>query len=197
MIAIEAPPERVRAFVAIRLGTVIESAVADFIEPLRATSSGVHWVRREQLHVTLRFLGAEVSRAKITPFAQALAELTAAAQSFTVAARGTGGFPDLTRPKIVWIGLVSDPLVTLAERVEALARGYGFAAERRPFAPHLTIGRVRGLQGWAPIRTRLTQAANHEFGSETVDEVVVYRSILRPEGASYAEIARCRLCAPG
>jgi 2'-5' RNA ligase len=182
-------PERVRAFIAIRLGSAVESAVFNFIEPFRALRSGVHWVRPAQLHVTLRFLGGDVPREMLKPLDRELNKVVETFSAFTVSAQGTGAFPDLKRPRVVWIGLSSDALIALAARIEASACACGFSPDPRPFAPHLTIGRVRDIRGWPAVKQHLIEAADRDFGSSQIVALVLYRSILGPQSSRYEEIS--------
>lgn len=186
-------PERIRAFVAIRLGAEVEDTVAGFIEPLRAIRSGVRWVRPAQLHVTLRFLGAEVPSAQIPPLDQALTALADGFPPFPVDVRGTGAFPNLQRPRVVWVGLDSGQLMALAERIEGITRECGFSPEPRPFTAHLTIGRVRDFHGWLPLKQRLREAAAQNFGRADIEAVILYRSILGADSSRYEEIGRYQL----
>lgn len=186
-------PDRVRAFVALRMSAEVEDALAEFVETLRASSSGVRWVRRANLHLTLRFLGDRVAAEQLEQVHQALKEIAARTAPFVIGVRGTGTFPNSERPQVVWVGLASSELVDLAGRVEAAAVRCGLAPERRPFSPHLTIGRVRHRHGWAAVRGALNDAATRDFGATRADSIVLYRSVLGPETSTYSELARYAL----
>ena len=69
----------------------------------------------------------------------------------------------------------------------------GFEPERRPFSPHLTLGRVRSLRGWARLRGKLEAAARRDFGRSTVEAMTLYESRLAPEGSTYLELGRFAL----
>jgi len=183
-------PDRLRAFVALRMNAATEAAIASLLRELQEFGGGVTWVRSANLHLTLRFLGGAVPAAMLAPLDRALIQIGATTPAFQVRACGTGAFPNLDRPRVVWIGLNGDPLMALAARVEAAARECGFAPEPRPYAAHLTIGRVRHLRGWAPIRELLAERANQEFGQSLVDSMILYQSVLGPGGSAYEEIAR-------
>ena len=108
----------------------------------------------------------------------------------TISAKGLGVFPDLRRPKILWVGLAGNGLAELAAKVELSLRPLGFAQEKRNFTPHLTIGRWRHadrppkilgqeLEGWR----------NFEFGACAVRQISLFQSVLKPEGATYYQLA--------
>jgi 2'-5' RNA ligase len=105
---------------------------------------------------------------------------------FIINAKGLGVFPDLRRPRILWVGLAGSQLLTLAAQVESALQLLGFVSEKKPFTPHLTIGRWRQFD--RPPKT-LSEALAHwrdcEFGESIIDKVVLYQSVLKPEGATY------------
>ncbi|MGH7837750.1 MAG: RNA 2',3'-cyclic phosphodiesterase [Candidatus Binataceae bacterium] len=185
-----AQSRRLRAFIALRLNAQTLTAIASFVQALQEDGAGVGWVKRDNLHVTLRFLGGAVAAEQIARLAPTLAQIGAATPPFELDARGTGAFPNLERPRAVWIGLRSDALAPLAARVESAARECGFPPEPRPYAPHLTIGRVRNLHGWALLWRGLVDAADREFGRSRVDSILLYRSILGGAAPIYEELAR-------
>jgi RNA 2',3'-cyclic 3'-phosphodiesterase len=186
-------PDRIRAFVALRMGAEVEDALAGFIETVRESADGIRWIRRANLHLTLRFLGDEVAAEQLERLSPALGEIAAATAPFVIGVRGTGVFPNPQRPRVVWVGLESEGLIALAARVEAAAVDAGFAAERRAFTPHLTIGRVRYPRGWRTVRGKIAEAADREFGTTRVDTMMLYQSTLGPEASTYTELARYTL----
>jgi 2'-5' RNA ligase len=183
-------PDRLRAFVALRMNAETEAAIASFVSELRELGRGVSWVRSANLHLTLRFLGSAVPSAMLPPLDRALSNIASTTPAFELRAHGTGAFPKLVWAKVIWIGLSSDQLMELAGQVEAAARGCGFAPESRPYAPHLTIGRVRRPRGWAAIRERLAECTDYDFGRSVIDSMILYRSVLGRGGPTYEVIAR-------
>lgn len=184
-------PHAVRAFVAIRLAGEVERAVAEFADSLRPIAgSAVRWVRRANLHLTLRFLGDRVDASTLERLDHALARLAATTVPFTITVRGAGAFPNLAHPRVLWAGLESTGLITLADRVERAAVESGLAPEARPYAPHLTIGRVNRLHGWDELRPAIEAAAAREFGASPATAMILYRSMLAVDAATYEELAR-------
>jgi RNA 2',3'-cyclic 3'-phosphodiesterase len=187
-------PEQVRAFVALRLDASVEEAIAALIDRLRAPEGGarenaIRWVRRENFHLTLFFLGPSVSRERLAPIADALNEIAEATAPFEIAARGVGVFPNPARPRVIWVGLDGDELVALAARVTKAAERCGFEPERRPFSAHLTIGRVRSFRLPGRLRRTLRDEADSSFGVSRIERVTLYRSELGPESSTYHELA--------
>ena len=181
---------KIRAFVAIRLSAETERALHGLIDELRVPGDGISWAPRANLHLTLRFLGAAVDSGLIPPLIERLNAIAGETAPFAVAARGIGAFPDLSRPRVIWAALEGEELLALASRVEKAAVESGFEAERRPYSPHLTIGRVRDLRRWARLRPQLETAAEREFGRSTIEAMTLYESRLSSAGATYLELAR-------
>jgi 2'-5' RNA ligase len=168
----------------------VEDALAGFVEEMRGLASGIRWVRRTNLHLTLRFLGDAVDPKRLAALHEKLTEIAARTAPFVIDARGTGAFPNLSRPRVIWAGLIGDELVSLAARVEDAAVDAGFTRERRPYSPHLTIGRVRDLRGWSVARRAIESTAQREFGSSTCESMILYRSVLGQETSTYHELER-------
>jgi RNA 2',3'-cyclic 3'-phosphodiesterase len=190
---LEMLPGKIRAFVALRMSPEVESAISRFVDPLRDLPSGIRWVRPANMHLTLRFLGDAVDRNLLLPLGEALNQITGQTAPFMLHACSTGAFPNLDRPRTIWIGLVSEHLLQLARQVESAAVQAGFAPEGRPYTPHLTIGRVRDLHGWPRIREMLRESLNQDFGSALISEMILYRSILGGEASQYQALARYQL----
>jgi 2'-5' RNA ligase len=180
----------VRAFVALRMSPATTDAIAALIDRVRPLAGWARFVPRANLHLTLRFLGDRADPARLARLGDQLAEIAARQSPFVIEARGAGAFPNLARPKVLWIGLSGDALTGLARRVESAAVSAGFAAERRPYASHLTIGRMRDLKGWDAARKVFVELAETSFGATVVDAMMLYRSVLGPQAATYQELAR-------
>jgi RNA 2',3'-cyclic 3'-phosphodiesterase len=103
---------------------------------------------------------------------------------------GVGAFPNLLRPRVVWAGL-KDPGATLeplARRVDASLESFGFKREKRPFNPHLTLGRVRTKKGISSLVEEVRQKMDLAGPDFTADHAVLYQSILKPTGAEYVAL---------
>ncbi len=183
-----------RSFVCIELPKEIKKYLADLQSRLRPLAMGtVGWPKPEGLHLTLKFLG-DVDPGRLDTAVDALLRSCAESRGFQVCLRGTGGFPDLRAPRVLWAGLTepSGELERLQRRMEQTFRSAGFAAEERPFSPHLTIARVKAPREVAAL-ARHWQATSLDNLCFSVDEVVLMRSDLRAEGAVYTPLRRVRL----
>lgn len=188
-------PAKVRTFLAIRVGDEVEAAIYRLIEELRAPNDGVAWARRDKLHVTVKFLGTAIDSAKLAPLAEAVAAVSNAATVFQVRTRGIGAFPNLRRPRVLWTGLESQALIRLATQIEDAAAHLGFERAERPWAPHLTIARIRDPRRVRSLLGRLQAANQSEFGESRVGEIALYRSHLSANGSTYERLASFPLSA--
>ena len=192
-------PERVRAFVALRLDAAVDDAIAELIERLRAPENsigkedtrerGIRWIRRANFHLTLFFLGSSVPRDRLAPIAVALGAIARTTAPFEIAARGVGVFPNPARPRVIWVGLHGDALAGLAARVAEAAERCGFAPEPRAWSPHLTIGRVRSLRSPERLRRALSEVVDSSFGVSRIERVILYQSEPGPQSSTYHELA--------
>src|SRR3990170_647769 len=133
-----------RTFVAIELPQELTSKIDQLQAVLRKTKADVSWVKPQNVHITLKFLG-EVKEEKIEEVYQTVEKSVVGIKKFQVSLQGLGGFPNLKRPRVIWIGVEKwkEILAELYPKVEEEFFKIRFAKENRSFTPHLTIGRVK------------------------------------------------------
>ncbi len=183
-----------RLFIAVDISEEVGAAVAALATRLRQANADVGWVKPENFHLTLKFLG-ETPDGQLGDIKAAL-DLTATARgAFEMEMRGMGCFPDRGAPRVVWVGVGAgrDALTALAHDVESAMEGLGFARERREFAAHLTIGRVRSPRGAERLRHLLEAEADTGFGRCGVDALRLYKSTLSPGGSIYEVLHEAKL----
>lgn len=149
---------------------------------------GIRWVAQENLHFTLKFLGS-VATEKVPLILRALEDALRPLPCFSLTGKGIGVFPNIKRPRVLWIGLEGEGLHRIAERVESSLEPLGFPREDGDFAPHLTLGRWRspGVRPGA-LKDQIEKWRQHNFGQSRVDEVVLFQSDLKPTGAVYSPL---------
>lgn len=177
-------------FIAVELGPAVRRAVEEIQASLRAATTDVSWVRPENFHLTLKFLGATPAE-KVGSVEQAVARAVSAVQPFEVELRGVGAFPNPSRARVVWVGLAPErPLVQLAGRIEDELAALGFAREARPFAAHVTMGRRREPRRNEALQQKLGELAGAGGARAGVTEAVLMLSQLRPSGPIYTPVGR-------
>ncbi len=189
----EGEGDAIRAFFAVEIGAAAREAAAAAARTLRAAPGGgeVRWVRAENLHVTLRFLG-DVAPGAIPGLVDSVAEHAAGVSGFQLALGEARPFPSARRPRVVIVEVAPEaPLAALAAAVERGVVAAGFAPEERGFRPHLTLGRIKSARRMRfPDVTAPVTAAGDPFD---VTEAVLFRSELRPSGAQYTALERIPL----
>jgi 2'-5' RNA ligase len=188
-----------RTFIAIELDEELRANLRGLQDRLRGQVSprSVRWVRPEGVHLTLKFLG-DTAVEKVEQVKEALAHAAAGVEPFTFTVGGVGCFPSTRRPRVVWVGLQEQTgaLDRLHDAVEAHVAPLGFPTERRPFRPHLTLGRVQRRASKSEVREIGEVVAASEIGrlDEMAVTVVSYiKSDLRPSGAVYTILSEARL----
>jgi 2'-5' RNA ligase len=192
------PPDVLRLFYAVPVPAEARARVGELIEHVQMGvgdgTARIRWVRVEGLHLTLRFLGATPAARR--PALEAAADAVAgAAAPFEVGLSGGGAFPNLSRPRSLWIGVATgaDRLATLADELSHASLEEGQHLETRAFAAHLTIGRTDGVR-LGPVAARSLAAAASEMDVRfTADRVVLFRSQLGGGPARYEALHEARL----
>jgi RNA 2',3'-cyclic 3'-phosphodiesterase len=133
----------------------------------------------------LKFLGG-VDASRIPDVAGAIERAAHGIPPFEVEIGGTGGFPNVRNPRVLWVGVskIAKDLQRLYSNIEERLAHEGFEKEKRKFSPHLTIGRLRTPKNAARVAEMLV---NIGFESETftATQVIMMRSDLNPKGSIY------------
>ncbi|WP_243372156.1 RNA 2',3'-cyclic phosphodiesterase [Geotalea sp. SG265] len=165
-----------RLFVAIDLPEPVRKSIVD----LACALPGARWVAMEQLHLTLRFIGA-ADDLTMRAIRTALQGVTG--PSFSLALSGIGHFPPGKHPRVLWVGLTAcEQLLALQQQVELCLMEAGIPPDERQFSPHITIARLKET----PARLVLAlEEREMEFATESFDvsEFHLYASTLTSAGA--------------
>lgn len=156
-------------------------------------ADAVRWTPKDNVHITLKFLG-DTEPAIVGDIQDELRAAAAASSPLKLTLGNTGVFPDPRSPKILWVGLQGEArrLVQLQGRAEGAMARLNYQADRRPFTPHVTIGRV-----WPGVMGKLAgdvgfgwqRVEKPETRSEVpVDHLTLLRSHLKEDGPVYEEI---------
>lgn len=192
-----------RLFLAVPLPEPVIGLVARTTASLQKEDWAIRWTAPGTAHLTVHFLGeVEPERAQLLRLA--LPDIVAQHDAFALRTADLGVFPNMKRPRVLWLGLYGPAhrLQTLREAVALVLEGLEFELEDKEFHPHITLGRVRNTHNArirdlpARIRARFEQASASGEVSHTqpfpvpVEEIVLVRSFLEPQGARYEVIER-------
>ena len=181
----------VRTFIAIELPEEVREYLEARQEDLARAGGDVKWVRPDNIHLTLVFLG-NVPIEEIGAVAAAVGGAAASMEPIRLRAGGVGCFPPRGRPRVVWIG-IEEPTGALARLQGAVAGAtarFAEKPERREYKAHLTVGRVRGGRGAEELSEAVAALADAEGPEFEAAEVVIFESVLAREGPTYMPLAR-------
>jgi 2'-5' RNA ligase len=184
--------QRWRVFCGLDLPAGVRERVAERITLLREScpNAPAAWVRRENLHLTLKFVG-EVEPARAEELSAASARAATGAGPFALTISAAGAFPRRGAPRVLWLGVEDESggLASLHRRLEDECEAAGFARDDRPFSPHLTLARARE-QASARRLADLHRQTPFEPQTFQVAELLVIRSELSPGGSRYTALSR-------
>ena len=176
-----------RLFVALEIPSEVRENLADLLKSLRAVSPQTRFVRPENLHVTLKFIG-EVPEAKLAAIRGALAGVRSE-QAITLDFRGLGFFSNEKHPRVFWIGITASPnLKPLVTDIEIAAETVGIAREQREFSPHLTLARFESARLQERLRGAIQENVTRHFGSLRTNRFHLIESKLKSSGAEYTTV---------
>lgn len=183
-----------RSFVAVEVDSSVKDALLRIIDRLRRVPADVRWVARENMHLTLKFLG-EIDEAQAARLRELLRVETSRFAPLELEFVGLGRFPPQGAPRVVWAGCRGDvdKLKGLAAAVERTAKETGVPPEERPFSAHLTIGRVKSPRSGRALADAIAGFADDPFGKQTVRSFTLYKSTLTPDGPIYEAVERFEL----
>jgi len=144
-------------------------------------------VERENIHLTLKFLG-NVSASKLGEVESALAQVTF--PPFSLEIKGAGAFPNLKRMNVIWVGVGEgwSQVELVFEQTEKFLHQLGFSRETRPFSPHITVARVKSGRKRDEIAAFLGHLTEESFGTFAVESVRLKQSVLSPSGPKYSTL---------
>jgi 2'-5' RNA ligase len=182
-----------RTFIAVELPPGVKRKIEEVQVPLKKTDTFVSWVKPGNVHVTLKFLG-EVEEERIEDVFQGTETALKESKTFNLSLKDLGCFPNSKRPRVIWVGVDKgkDELSQMQRQIEEELFKFEFPKEERSFSAHLTIGRVKSPRNIEELTRRMD---NTKFQTEEVriDEVVVMKSQLHPQGAIYTPLKKIKL----
>ena len=181
-----------RLFVALQIPAAVRDNLVALIDELHTTDRAAsgkkpRWVRPENLHVTLKFIG-EAPAEKVDAIYVALSSVRSA-QAVDLRFHGLGFFPNANRPRVLWAGMdAPSNLAPLAADVDQAVTTVGFPRETRAFAPHLTLARFDPPGISRELRAAVENKSKREFGILHTSEFHLIQSKLKSTGAEYTTL---------
>ncbi len=187
--------QQLRLFWAVNLPLEIKRKLAGLQAYFQSTLANVKWVEQQNLHLTVKFLGAVDDR-RVIEITRAVAEATVGTGSFELSLGGLGFFPSPRRPRVFWVGVQGelDKLRLLHQQVEECLAALGWALDSQTFVPHLTLGRLRTPQGSEGLVSKVDEiGSDWGVSSITISNINLMKSLLTPKGPIYQVLNSIRL----
>ncbi len=187
-----------RAFLAIPLPDDARAALTVLQRDLAGSGADVKWVEPDHLHVTVKFLD-EISDQQRRDVEALLHRIAAHEAPCRLSLKEVGAFPSIVAPRVVWVGVDEgrDAVIRLAQRLEREGQAIGLRRQERPFAAHVTIGRVRSPRGQEALARRLRETAWQPPAAWPVTSLRLYQSDLSGSGPRYTVLAEVPLAGGG
>lgn len=178
-----------RCFLGLALPVEIRRALAEIRGHWEPAGLRGAWVREDNFHVTLRFLG-ELGEAQVAALDGFARPAFGRCHAVRLRVAGTGAFPEASRPSVLWAGIsveVGD-IQVLLEAAEDAALATGLPPEHRAAHPHITLVRLRESTA-AEAAGRFLEGT-HALTTDAfnVAAVALWESTLRGAGAVYRQL---------
>jgi 2'-5' RNA ligase len=180
----------IRSFLAFELPVGIKKTVGEVAGEIRQSGLDARWVKTENIHLTMVFLG-NVKTEEIDSIGEKIGNICTGYGSFDIALKGVGCFPNKRRPRVLWLGLDGDidRLSHFRDDLNTALNTFGVKEEKRPFRPHLTLGRFRSTRKMGSrLEEILSNYATLERPVESLNALYLFKSDLNPGGAVYTKL---------
>jgi RNA 2',3'-cyclic 3'-phosphodiesterase len=177
-----------RLFLAIDInpGTSLLDAYDDIRHTLRMEK--INWVRKDQMHLTLAFLG-DTEDEIIPDLITGIETVIKDHHSFKLTLAGLGVFRNIHDPRVLWTGCESENEFQLIKtETDKILSSLSFEVDDRPFSPHLTLGRIKSMRHLNHLAQLIGVYKDTVFQSENVRKIILYESKLTPEGPEYSPV---------
>ncbi|MDO4630665.1 MAG: RNA 2',3'-cyclic phosphodiesterase [Planctomycetia bacterium] len=186
---------KIRTFIGVEIAEKSRNQTGNFAKKLMDLDVDMKWEPVHKYHVTLKFLD-EIPNEEVNDICVRVQRAVRDFPSFTLGLRGAGAFPNIEKPRNVWVGVHEgrEEITELARRVDLAMQEVGFPRELKPFTPHVTLGRLRrATPGLADLSEKLAQYDNVDLGKSYIRHVTVFASHMARSGSSYTVLATCPL----
>jgi len=180
----------IRSFLAFELPQDIKGVIREVSQAGRELPLDLRWIKSDNIHLTIVFMG-NVPEDSVPPIGEAVKGVCARFDPFDVNPRGLGFFGSRRHPRVLWIGLESDirRMGHFRDALQKKLKPFGIKTEKRPFRPHLTLGRFRkGAHPWPHLDHMISEYSDLKGQSCSLEELVLFKSDLKQGGAVYTKL---------
>ncbi len=178
-----------RTFIAFELPENIITDIRKIQKGIISYGFRVKWVRPENIHLTLKFLG-NIDNADIKKVGKAILESVRGYGPISLRVKGIGVFPGIKRPRVIWMGLSGDTasLIKIQKKLDEKLFAMDFPKEKRQFKGHLTLARVKGNIAANRLFNAITEFKKFESEPFITNKIILFKSDLQPLGAVYTKL---------
>jgi RNA 2',3'-cyclic 3'-phosphodiesterase len=179
----------VRVFVAVPFPAQVKAKLVALQQEFRHLPLAAAWVHEAGFHLTLKFLG-EVKSTQIAPILSCMTHAAKGLRPFSITLRGVGVFPHESSPRVLWVGIEDETglLKQVQQTLEARLAQIGFPPDSRPFAPHLTLARLKHMAHRSELLASIETQREAMLGELEVNLLELMESQLHPSGARYSVV---------
>ena len=181
----------IRSFLAFELPPEIREKIGAVSRELQKTRMPVRWVKVENIHLTMIFLGS-VNEDAIDEIKEKVHLVVNRFSTIRTRLNGVGVFPHWKKPRVIWVGLNGEieTLSNLRDHLQSERKALGLREEKRPFRPHLTIGRFKDrVDRDEELKSILDRHHDITSNLRHLNELILFKSDLKPDGPVYTRMA--------
>ena len=185
-----------RLFIAIELSDPVKDSLTQIQSHLKYAAADVKWVERDNIHLTLKFLG-EIDEKKAAVISTILDNIAKDFSPFEITIKDLGVFPKMDFPRVVWVGLEEKGAKIVEEifkKIEERLVELGFDKEARAFTSHITIGRVRSPKNKEALKEKILSYDLSPTTKSPISSIILFQSTLTPKGSIYTKLHEAQLC---
>lgn len=182
-----------RTFIGIDLPASLKHKIMDIQKKLTGTYNKIKWVKKENLHITLKFIG-EVSKDLTSEILKHTNVAVQEINSFPYTINKIGAFPKIKHPKVIWVGCKkkNSEIHKMFHKIEKSLQSINIKKEKRDFHSHITIGRTKKFKNKNKL-IKLLKKVKFPTYSMKVENLTLYKSNLSPQGPIYTKLGSCNL----
>jgi 2'-5' RNA ligase len=180
----------IRSFLAFELPPQIRGILIDLYGKVKKTTLDVRWVRPEGIHLTVIFMGS-VREEDIPAMGESIGAVCSRYGTFSIGLKGMGCFPNARSPRVLWLGVEGslERMSRFKDELQKELNPFGIREEKRDFRPHLTLGRFKKpVKSPGGLEELLSEHRGLTSPSCSLNELILFRSDLRPGGAVYTKM---------
>ena len=185
----------IRSFLAFELPAIIENNILEILTDLREARLNIRWIKPVNIHLTVLFMG-NIKSEWVMEIENEVDDMINNFEPFDISINGLGVFPNFRRPSVFWVGLDGDieRMGLLRDELQIRLSKFGIKEEKRTFKPHLTIGRFRKPgKHESQLKEIISQYEDIRSPVCTLDELILFKSDLKPKGAEYTKLHSWKL----